>query len=216
MEDLILENQNLIYSLAKYFEGYSNKEDLFQAGCIGIIMAYKNYKPNMNTKFTTYAYSYILGEMKKLVTEDKGVKVSRNIQRLNYKIVSAKSILAQKLMHEPSIAELSEFLKIPSDIICEAINSTQRIYSIDEPINDDSMTLQEKLTIVDTMNIDDLIQLRQELSNLSVFEKELINNRYVNDMTQQETAEKMGISQVKVSRGEQKILTKLKSKLLVN
>ena len=85
MEQLILENQNLIYSITKYFEKYANKEDLFQAGCMGMIMAYKNYNPDMNVKFTTYAYPYILGEMKKLVREDKSIKISRNIQLLNLK-----------------------------------------------------------------------------------------------------------------------------------
>ena len=74
MEEIILENQNLIYSITKYFENYKSKEDLFQAGCIGMILAYKNYDDTMNVKFTTYAYPYILGEMRKLIREDKGIK----------------------------------------------------------------------------------------------------------------------------------------------
>ena len=80
MEELILENKNLIYSITKYFEKYANKEDLFQAGCIGMIMAYKNYDSTINVKFTTYAYPYILGEMKKLVREDKSIKINRKEQ----------------------------------------------------------------------------------------------------------------------------------------
>ena len=65
LENIIIENKNLIYSISNYFSNYKNKEDLFQVGCIGLINAYNNYRDDMNTKFTSYAYPYILGEMKK-------------------------------------------------------------------------------------------------------------------------------------------------------
>lgn len=216
MEELILENRNLIYSITKYFEKYSNKEDLFQAGCIGMILAYKNYDANMNVKFTTYAYPYILGEMKKLVREDKSVKISRNIQSLSLKIEKANILLTQKLMRDPTIVELSDFLEIPISMIDDALNSTRPIYSIDEPLNNDGkeITLQDTIGKIDNMNMDDLLLLKEELTKLNPFEKKLISKRYMNDMTQQQTAKELGISQVQVSRGEQKILTKLKSKLV--
>ncbi len=216
MEELILENRNLIYSITKYFEKYSNKEDLFQAGCIGMILAYKNYDANMNVKFTTYAYPYILGEMKKLVREDKSVKISRNIQSLSLKIEKANILLTQKLMRDPTIVELSDFLEIPISMIEDALNSTRPIYSIDEPLNNDGkeITLQDTIGKIDNMNMDDLLLLKEELTKLNPFEKKLISKRYMNDMTQQQTAKELGISQVQVSRGEQKILTKLKSKLV--
>lgn len=215
MEELILENQNLIYSITRYFERYANKEDLFQAGCIGMIIAYKNFDSSMNVKFTTYAYPYILGEMKKLVREDKSVKVSRNIQMLNLKIEKAKIILTQKFMREPSIEELSNFLELPEEMICDAINSTKTIYSIDEPLNIEGkdITLQDTIGKVDNPYLDDLIQLRDELTTLTPFEKSIIEQRYMQDLTQQETAEILGISQVQVSRNEKKVLTKLKNKL---
>ena len=216
MEELILENRNLIYSITKYFEKYSNKEDLFQAGCIGMILAYKNYDANMNVKFTTYAYPYILGEMKKLVREDKSVKISRNIQSLSLKIEKANILLTQKLMRDPTIVELSDFLEIPISMIEDALNSTRPIYSIDEPLNNDGkeITLQDTIGKIDNMNMDDLLLLKEELTKLNPFEKKIISKRYMNDMTQQQTAKELGISQVQVSRGEQKILTKLKSKLV--
>ena len=214
MEELIFENRNLIYSITRYFERYSNKEDLFQAGCIGMIMAYKNFNPNMNVKFTTYAYPYILGEMKKLVREDKTLKVSRNIQLLNLKIEKANILLTQKLMRNPTIDELSDFLEIPINLIEESINSNKAIYSIDEPLNENGKEITLKDTIGKIDNIDDLLLLKEELAKLNPFEQQLINKRYINDLTQQQTAEELGISQVQVSRGEQKILTKLKSKLV--
>ena len=214
MEELILENKNLIYSITRYFEKYSNKEDLFQAGCIGMIMAYKNYNPDMNVKFTTYAYPYILGEMKKLVREDKSIKISRNIQMLNLKIEKANILLTQKLMRKPTTLELADFLEIPIYMIEEAINSTKPIYSIDEPLNDEGKDITLQDTIGKTDDIDDLLLLKDELAKLNPFEQQLINKRYIDDLTQQQTAYELGISQVQVSRGEQKILTKLKSKLV--
>ena len=93
MQEIIERNKNLIYSIARYFENYSNKEDLFQAGCIGMILAYKNYDKTKNVKFTTYAYHYILGEMKKLIMEDKGIKISRNLQFLYLKIEKSRCLL---------------------------------------------------------------------------------------------------------------------------
>lgn len=217
MEQLILENKNLIYSITKYFENYPNKEDLFQAGCVGMIMAYKNFDSSMDVKFTTYAYPYILGEMKKLVREDKGIKINRSIQRLNLKIEKANIILSQKLMREPKISELSEFLEIPEELIAEALNSNKTIYSIDSPINSDGkeVTLQDTIKKVDNMNLEDLLLLKEELNKLNPQERELINNRYMHDLTQQQTAKVLGMTQVQVSRSEQKVLSKLKSKLVV-
>lgn len=81
-----MDNKKLIYSITKYFENYGNKDDLFQAGAIGLIKTYNNFNESFNIKFTTYAYPYILGEMRKLVREDKTIKVSRDTQKLSQKI----------------------------------------------------------------------------------------------------------------------------------
>ena len=211
--NLILSNEKLIYSITNYFKNYTSREDLYQAGCLGLINAYKRYNPNMNCKFTTYAYPYILGEMRKLVREDKGIKISREISKLNLKIEKAYVLLTQKLMKEPSIEEISNFLEIPEYYVSEAILSLNKIKSIDEPVTYDGkeITLQE--VIGESSNIDDLILLRESLNNLTLEEKELINNRYVNDYTQSETSKKLGMSQVQVSRKEHKVLEKLKYKM---
>lgn len=202
LEALILQNEKLIYSIMKYFYRYPNKDDLFQAGCIGLIEAYYRYKNDMNTKFSTYAYGYILGEMKKLVREDKGIKISRNINSLYLKIEKASILLSQKLMREPTIFEIASFLEIEEELVIEAMNSTSILLDIDEVIvggNDD---------------IDNIIYLKEELSKLSSEELDIINNRYIDDRTQSETAVLMGISQVQVSRKEQKALEKLKKRLV--
>ena len=215
LEKIIEENKNLIYSISHYFENYPNKEDLFQVGVIGLITAYKNYNPAFNNKFTTYAYTYILGEMKKFIREDKGIKISRDITKLNLQIEKASVLLSQKLMRYPTTKEIANFLEIDEYFVIEAIKSTNVIQSFDEPINDSEkqITLYDTVSEAKKSDLNDLIALRQELEELPELEKQLIEQRYLFDLTQSETAKKLGMTQVQVSRREQKVLTKLKNKL---
>ena len=203
LEQLILDYEKLIYAVMRYFKNYPNKDDLFQVGCIGLINAYNNYNSNINTKFSTYAYSYILGEMKKLVREDKCIKISRNISKLYSQIDKTSSYLSQKLMRTPTLQEIANFLNIDEYLIAEALNSTNSLLDVDDlQINN----------YKDTSN--DLL-LREELNKLSSEELELISKRYMYEMTQSEVANELGISQVQVSRKEHKVLEKLKKQLIV-
>lgn len=213
--NLIINNEKLIYSIANYFRNYTSKEDLYQAGCLGLINAYKRYNPNMNCKFTTYAYPYILGEMRKLVREDKGIKISREISKLNLKIEKAYVLLSQKLMKEPSIDEIANFLEIPEYCVSEAIISLNKIKSIDESVNVEGRELTLQDVVGQSENIDDLILLKESLNELNSEEKAIIDNRYMKDYTQSETSKIVGMSQVQVSRKEQKVLQKLKQKMVV-
>ena len=216
IKSVILENKKLIYKICSYFNKYDNKEDLFQVGCIGLIKAYQNYNENYGAKFTTYAYPYILGEIRKYVREDKGLKISREISKLNLKIEKATILLSQKLMREPSINEIATYLEIDEYLIVEALKSNNNIDSIDKPINNEGkdITLQDLIPIND-LDLDTLIMLKDELNNLTSEELDIINNRYTNDLTQSETAKNLGLTQVQVSRKEQKILTKLRDKLTI-
>lgn len=211
---LIKQNEKLIYSISNYFRGYSSKEDLFQAGCLGLIKAYKRYNPNIDCKFSTYAYTFIWGEMLKLVREDKSLKISREITKLNLKIEKAYILLSQKLMKEPTTLEIATYLEIPEYYVSEALNSLNKVKSIDEPINTEGKDLTIQDIIGKTENIDDLIMLKDSLNSLTKDERLLINNRYINDYTQSETAKILGMSQVQVSRKENKILKKLHEKMV--
>ena len=213
--NLIMNNERLIYSIAKYFKNYNSREDLYQAGCLGLITAYKKYNPSMNCKFTTYAYPYILGEMRKLVREDKGLKISREITKLNLKIEKAYVLLSQKLMKEPSIEEIARFLEIPEFYVSEAILSLNKIKSIDEPVSSEGREFTLQDVIGKSENIDELIMLKELLQGLNTEEKAIIDNRYMKDYTQSETSKLVGMSQVQVSRKEQKVLQKLKQKMVV-
>ena len=214
-EEQINKYSNLIHSLTHYFEGYKNKEDLYQVGIIGLIEAYNKFDDSYNVKFSTYAYKYILGEMKKLVREDKGIKISRNITKLNYQIEKAKIILTQKLCREPNISELSSFLEVEEYEIVEALKTINIMQSVDEPINNEGKEVTLHDVVSDnSMDLNTLIALKEELNNLTPFERELINKRYMDDLSQSEVANIFGLTQVKVSREEAKIMKKIRMNLV--
>lgn len=206
----IKEYSNLIYAVAHSFGWYTEKEDLYQAGYKGLMMASANFDPTKGVKFSTYAYPFIWGEMNKWIVEDKNIKVSRNYRKLKLQIEKAKIILEQHLMREPSVDELSQYLNIKEGELKEALRVTSTI-SLDSVISDEG----KELTLYDTvpskgMDINTLTAFKEELNNLTPFEKSIIEARYLNDMSQQEVASILGMSQVQVSREEKKIRQKIK------
>lgn len=212
LEDIILNNQRLIHKATHYFKNYPNKEDLFQVGVIGMIKAFDSYKEEYDTKFTTYAFLFILGEMKKYIRNDKSIKISRDITSLNLKIEKVKILLTQKYSREPSIKELSDYLEVEEKYIIDALKSNNCVDSLDISIKIDSKELNLYDFIPDKIDdIDLLIELKTSLEKLTDFERELIINRYMKDLSQSETANILGISQVQVSRNEKKVLNKLKT-----
>lgn len=213
LEDLIIENANLIYKIANMFKNSgSDMEDLKQVGKLSFIEAYKNYDPSYNVKFTTYAYPYIYGGISKYVRENRGIKISRELTKLYYKIDKLTLLMSQKLMREPTIEELANFSGIDEYTLTEAILSRSTIHSIDEPVGneDKDLTLHE-IIADDIPDLDNKIMLEEALSKLSLEEYELINNRYMKDLTQTEIATMLGTSQVQVSRKEQKVMKKLRN-----
>lgn len=212
-EEVICTCSNLIYGIIrKYFKGY-DVEDLYQVGVIGVIKAYNNYKEDKNTKFSTYAYKYIYGEIYTYINNNKILKVTRENLQFYKKIQQAKNILSQTLMKEPSLYELSCFLEIEPYIIQNVINSMSKVDSIDRIIFNDGKEVQILDTLRDKKdyyNIDYLM-LNEELNKLSDEEKKLIYLRYFEDRTQSEVASILGKTQVGVSRTEQKTLKKIRS-----
>ena len=212
LESIILDNINLIYKASNYFKNYPNKEDLINAGVIGMINAYNKFDSSYNTKFTTYAFDYIIGEMKKCIRNDKGIKISRNITSLYNKIERVNDLLSQKYKRKPTIKELSSYLEIDESYVVEALNSCNNIESLDNSISSDSKDINLYDIIPDKVNdIDSLIELRSNLKKLNKNDQDLIKYRYYEDLSQMETAKKLGITQVQVSRNEKKIIKQLKT-----
>ena len=207
LENIIKENVGLIWTIAKKFYGAS-KQDLYQAGVLGVIKAYQNYQKDGTTKFSTYAYKYIYGEMY-LMVSNKEMKYGKDLLQLVKKIEACKSILAQELMYEPSLKEVSDYLGLPEDKIKMAYESIGNIISLDNK-EDEDRSLYE--TIGDSNNIsqDDKIMINDSINTLGDLEKDIINARYFEDLTQSETAKKLGITQVMVSRYETRSLKKMR------
>ena len=214
-DTLILENQSLIYAIIhKYYSNYPNKNDLFQAGCLGLIKASKKYNDTFDTKFSSYAYKYILGEISEFLRKDKGLKISHDLQKLYYRVEKVKLLLYQKYMREPTIIELADYLEMDEEKVKEILSIPMHIESLDEPYNNGENDLNLYEVIAGkSYNIDELMALKDELIKLDDNEKKLIVARYQNDMTQNEVAKLLNMSQVGVSRYEKKVLMKLKNRL---
>ena len=182
---------------------------------VGAIKAYYNYKDDKNVKFSTYAYTYILGEVVKYARENKGLKTSEEYRKLNKKIMEAKNVLAQKLMKEPSALELSVFLGLPVSLIDDINISTSKLDSLDRIINDDGKELTLLDTIIDTTNnipCDEEIMLKEAVNKLKEPDRSIINLTYFKDYTQDMVASNLGMSQVQVSRNlakSKKVLRKI-------
>lgn len=211
MEDL-LEYENLVYSIISKYGSYFDRDDLYQVGMIGLIDAYKHFDDSLGVKFSSYAYYYIVGEVTKFVRENRSVKVSKDVIKLNSSIEKCRDVMRQRLGREPTDTEISLFLEIDEDKIGEVNSLMQEAKSLDFCYDED-VSLYNSVMRFDNEMRDSVLDLKEAIRNLSSEEKALIDARYYQDMTQSETSKILGMSQVQVSRREGKILEKLKSKV---
>ncbi len=213
--DAVVEDyERLVYSIIKRFTPYYDKEDLYQAGMLGLSKALKKYDQTYNNTFSTYAYKHILGEVLSFIREDKNIKVSKDLIRLSRKM---EEVLAQRMERNPSLTELSLFLEIPEDVLVEAEQSKIFVQSLDQALMEDEekdLTLYDAIPFEEKGYDSDIQDLRRELERLPEEERRLIEERYFQDKTQSEASKELGMSQVQVSRCEAKILTKLQQRLV--
>lgn len=202
---LIKESEGLIYKIASKYSMYYSIEDLYQVGTIGVIKAYKNYKKDTSVKFSTYAYKYILGEIIEFIRCDRNIKVSEEYVSLYKRYLSIKSMLTSKLEREPSFSEIALFMEIDEGVLRNVIETIAFTKSTDESDYDYGNDKREE--------IDNKILLDNELSSMDEFDRSLIEFRYYQGYTQSETADALGVSQVKVSRQEKLILSRMKSNI---
>lgn len=198
--ELIIENERLIYSLSQKFYG-AEREDLIQAGFLGLTKAYKRYDPNSGTKFSTYAYGFIYGEMYEAATGNRPIRVKKPELRLYKGVVKAKELLETKLNREVSYEEACAKLKVDYSLFMSILNSLSANISIDA----------NEIDIATQDHMEDMLLLKESLESLSPLEKRVIEQRYMKDSSQDETAKILGLSQVKVSRIEKKSREKIKN-----
>ena len=211
LEDAVIENEGLVYSIINKFDYLNDRDDLYQVGMMGLINAFKNYDKSKNTKFSSYAYFYILGEVKKYIREKSGIKIDRKMEHLSLMIEKATIVLTQKLMRYPTDSDLALFLEIPLEDVKNVKEAKILIDSLDE--EKDDLSLYDSLGYDESMYNPDVLDLKEEIDNLPEFERRLITERFYYDKTQKEVSNSLGVNQVKVSRTERVVLQKLKERL---
>ncbi len=205
----VMDYECLVYSIIKKYKGDFN--DLYQVGMLGLVEAYNHYDPSGGAKFSTYAYFYILGEVNKYIRENKNLKVSRDNAKLYRTIEKARELLRQKLSHEPSDFELSCFLEIDMNTISKINSLYAPVASLDSEFDD--VSFYDTIKVYDRETNSDFMDLSNAIESLDDYDRQIIYDRYYNGYTQSEVSKNLGISQVQVSRKENKILQKLKVKL---
>lgn len=206
----IEENLGLVHSLCRRFAGRGIEyDDLYQAGCIGLIKATDAFDEQRGLCFSTYAVPVIMGEIRRLFRDGGAVKVSRSVKELGLKISREKQIMEQKLCREPTVFELAEKLGVSPEEITEAMCASQPTVSLTR--DDDGESCETDLPTVSTEDeISDRLLLDAAFEKLDETEKRIVTYRYYEYLTQNETAGLMNMTQVQVSRAEKKILLKLR------
>lgn len=218
-DTLFEENVGLIYSVARRFLGRGvDMEDLFQIGSIGLLKAADKFDMGFEVRFSTYAVPMIAGEIKRYLRDDGILKVSRSIKENHYKIYQKRESLERSLGREPTLAELSEAMQLPMEELVLTMEAGTEVESLQKTIyqgDGNEISLMDKLTEKGNQQdaLLDKLLLEEILGTLEPKERRLIYMRYFLDMTQTQIAERLGISQVQVSRLEKRILKKLREKL---
>ena len=211
-KDFAERNVGLVRALVPRFLGRGIEyDDLFQAGCEGLIKAAEHFDPDRGYKFSTYAVPVILGEMRRLFREGGTVKVSRGLKELSIKAVRLSEQIETETGKAPSVSILAEKLGVPEEKCAEALNAAAQPVSLtgDDENNETDIPVdapEEKIT--------DHLALQQILKALPEEDQRLIYYRYFKNQTQTETAKRLGTTQVQISRREKKLLLRLRGLLL--
>ncbi len=207
----IEENLLLVHSLCKRFAGKGIEyDDLYQAGCMGLVKAVDAFDHSRGLCFSTYAVPVILGEIRRLFRDGGAVKVSRSLKELALKASRVRERLCKQLGQEPTVSQIAQVLGVAAEDVAEALCAIQPTVSLAVE-NDDGVSEMQLPTDDIAENLCDSIMLDMACSHLSAEESELIKCRYYRSLTQSQTAEILNMSQVQVSRSEKKILKKLRA-----
>lgn len=213
-QKIINGNLKLVLSLtSKFRHKEMDMNDLFQAGCIGLIKAVENFDLSYGVMFSTYAVPLILGEIKRYIRTNSSLRIARSIRDNAYNILKYKEEYSRIYGIEPSLDEISKALKISEYDIRLSLYSLEEPLSINEPVYDSS---DNTLYLIDEISnensIDnkkeDLIALKEALENLPNREREVLVLRYLVGATQNEIADKLSVSQAQVSRIEKNALNR--------
>ena len=218
LEELVCENIGLVKNIARRFYGRGTEyEDIVQIGTIGMIKAAKSFDAERGTVFSTYAVPLIIGEIRRFLRDDGIIKVSRDVRKKGSAILHAKEEFQKEHLRDPKISELAEICGFSQEEIIYALDAVGPVSSLQESIggDKDSATIEE-MTASDTNEIENVIDniaLREAISHLPKLQQEIIRLRFYKELSQQQTADILGLTQVKVSREEKKIFAFLRKEL---
>lgn len=213
MQEEALNYVGLVRSITSKYGFRSDYDDLFQAGMLGLQTALQKYDSSKETDFADYAYLWIKGEVLKAVNNDYQVHIPSDIYKLSKDIKETREYLSQNLGREPTTSEIAYFLGLSEEKVVSVMNAITVPYSLDNNYLDDDYNLYNKIALIEKGYDVGVLDLKEAIMGLEESERVLITSRYYQDMTQKETAESLGLSQVQVSRKESRILEKLKSKV---
>lgn len=210
--ELVEKNLGLVHSCANRFRGRGAEyDDLFQAGCVGLIKAADNFDPERGFSFSTYAVPVILGEIKRIFRDGGSVKIGRTLKEKSRLAAKTKEELAVKLGREPTVSELSEKLGTEPSETALFLNASLPLLSL-EPTEENEAGIEIPVCSPED-EISDFLALRQVLLQLDERDRKMIELRYYKGLTQTVTARELGMTQVQVSRREKAVLSFLRKKL---
>ena len=209
---MIEDNIGLVHSIAKRFKGRGEDyDDLYQAGCVGLIKAVDNFDESKGFLFSTYAVPVIMGEIRRLFRDGGAVKVSRSLKEKSIKVQAIREKFIKKELREPTVSELSDLCGIETEELSEVLNVINPVVSLSCTTEDGDETID--IPVDDTDKLFDRLSVHHAIKDLSNDELLLIKYRFYEGKTQCESAKLLGISQVQVSRREKQLLAKLRTKL---
>lgn len=215
-EVIFVNNAPLLKSIIRRFKGKGVEyDDLYQIACIGFLKAVKNYDESFGVKFSTYTVTMVIGEIKRYMRDNGAIKVSRTLKILANKINRFIDVYQTENNASPSAEIIAKKFGITEEEVVVALDSSRMPLSIFDKFDDDDegQELIDKIPYDDSEeNVLNKIQLSKIIDDLNEREKKIIILRYYRDKTQSEIAESLGVSQVQISRLENKIIEKIRLK----
>ncbi len=213
-DEFIENNLGLVHSCATRFKGKGIEyDDLYSAGCVGLVKAVDNFDKSRGLCFSTYAVPVILGEIRRLFRDGGTVKVSRSLKELSLKVNKTVKAFQDKHGYEPTLGQIAKIMQLEPQQIAEAINAATQPLSL--TCDDESGERQIDIPVAPPEEkLTEIMALRQIIGELDETDKQIITLRFFKNKTQSETGAILDMSQVQVSRKEKKILKKMRSKLI--
>ena len=212
-DELISNNLGLVHSCANKFRNRGIEyDDLYSSGCLGLVKAADGFDETLGYRFSTYAVPAILGEIKRLFRDGGAVKVSRSLKEKSREAVRLRDELSVSLGREPTVSELSEKLGINEFETVELLNIAVPPASLTATDEEGERQIDIPVDFGEEQ-IQNSIALREIIGKMPESDRRLIELRYYKGLTQTVTAEKLGLSQVQVSRRERLLLQEMRRKM---